>query len=228
MEVIGVGVGRTGTRSLKVALEQIGYTPCYHMLDVILHPGVIIKWLVIGLGKNINWGKLFKKYKAGVDYPFPTYYKKYLEKFPNTKVILTIRDPEDWYESAKETIYPIQRVLINWLPFGKLVGRTTIWYKLFDGRFKDREFAIGVFKKHIEEVKVIVPKEKLLIYNIKEGWGPLCEFLNVQIPRESFPHVNRRVSMKIMMVFSSIFMMIIFISVMYVIYRLLFNNYFPF
>ena len=215
MEVIGVGIGRTGTLSLKVALEKIGFAPCYHMLDVIMHPGDIKIWLAIGGGKDLDWKKLFKKYKAGVDYPFPTNYLKYLEKNPNTKVILTIRDPEDWYESAKETIYPIQRVLINWLPFGKIVGRTTIWHKLFNGRFKDREFAIDVFKKHIEEVKVNVPKEQLLIYNIKEGWGPLCEFLNVQIPRESFPHVNRRLSMKIMMIFSSIFIIIIFISVMY-------------
>jgi hypothetical protein len=186
MEVIGVGVGRTGTLSLKVALEKIGFTPCYHMLDVIMNPGNIKIWLAISVGKNLDWKKLFKKYKAGVDYPFPTYYKKYMEKFPDTKVILTVREPERWYESAKETIYPIQRVLIKWLPWGRKVGKTTIWYKL------------------------------------------LCSFLDVPIPGELFPHVNRRSTIKIMRVFSSFIIIMIFISVVYVIYRLVLEKLFLF
>lgn len=196
MKVIAVGLARTGTRSLQVALEKIGYAPCYHMLDLLVDPGVIRIMITIGRGGVIDWAGLFGRYQAAVDYPFPTHYRQYLQAYPDTRVILTLREPESWYQSAKETVFPIQRVLIGLLPWGRMVGRTTIWHRVFRGRFADRQFALGAYHRHIEAVRKAVPGDRLLEFNVREGWKPLCDFLDAPVPDEPFPHVNRRSGMK--------------------------------
>ncbi len=224
MKIIGVGIARTGTLSLKVALETIGYRPCYHMLDVFRSTRNIKILRAVGAEKNIAWRYLFNSYEAGVDFPFTTQYKNCLETFPEAKVILTVRDPDEWYESAKQTVYHIQRVLINLLPGGKKVGRKTIWHQLFDGRFEDRDYAIMAFNRHTEEVKRTVAEEQLLIFNVKEGWGPLCEFLDKPIPDESFPHVNRRSTMKYLMAFALFLIVAFLIGAFYLVFKLASKN----
>jgi hypothetical protein len=142
------------------------------------------------------------EYKAGLDYPLAAFYKELLAVFPEAKVILTVRDPGRWYESTRETIYQ-GTALPDWLlkllpPFRgmkKMVLATT-WDKLFSGRFEDRDYAIRVFEEHIAEVQRVVPSEKLLVFSVKDGWEPLCNFLGVPTPDKTFPHINDRTTTK--------------------------------
>lgn len=215
MKIIGVGLGRTGTLSLKIALEKLGFSPCYHMLDVFKFPGNAKIWWRVGHENNINWAAMFGEYQAGIDYPFTTHYKDIFSEMPELKVILTVRDPDSWYESAEQTIYKIQYFLRNFLPRGKKVGKTTIWHILFEERFHDRDFAIRAFKRHIDEVKQFVPENQLLVFTVQEGWSPLCQFLGVPVPDEPFPHANQRFVMKWAMVFTLLFVTGIVISLLY-------------
>jgi hypothetical protein len=105
MQIIGAGFGRTGTMSLRAALEQLGYSPCYHMLEVFKQPRHIQLWQAAADGQPVDWQAFLGAYKAGLDYPLAAFYRELLAIFPDAKVILTVRDPERWYESTLETIY---------------------------------------------------------------------------------------------------------------------------
>ncbi len=206
LKVIGAGFGRTGTLSLKVALEELGFGPCYHMTEVFSNPEHIAYWVAATEGKPVDWRDLLKNYQATVDWPACTFYEELMHTYPDAKVLLTVRNPESWYKSVSSTIYLISRRAIG-SPFTAFIGsllfpdrlrvgrmiNTLIWQKTFDGKFEDKEYALAVFQRHIEEVKKNVPPDKLLIYGVKQGWGPLCAFLGVEIPRDKpFPHLNER------------------------------------
>jgi Sulfotransferase domain len=205
LEVIGAGFGRTGTMSLKVALEELGFGPCYHMSEVFAHPEHVELWRAAVQGKPLDWERIFGGYRSTVDWPGCTFYRELMENYPDAKVILTVRDPQRWYESAYNTIYRITRtaslpiffyVASLLMPRAKGMKRARrmidelIWEREFDGRFEDRGYAIETFERHNEEVEQRVPAEKLLVYEVKEGWAPLCEFLGVEVPDEPFPHLN--------------------------------------
>ncbi len=211
LRVIGAGFGRTGTLSLKEALNQLGFGPCYHMTEVFSHPEHIELWEAAAKGEPINWDDIFAEYHATVDWPSCDFYKELMAAYPKAKVLLTVRDPERWYESVQSTIYSIGRrsrrspsALVMSLAVRKFVPNMRkrlrmlnilIWKGTFKGKFEDKDFAIAVFLQHIEEVKQCVPPEKLLLYNVKEGWEPLCAFLGVAVPQgEPFPHLNDRES----------------------------------
>jgi hypothetical protein len=198
LKIIGAGLGRTGTLSLKVALEQLGFAKCYHMTEVLAHPEHIRIWDAATRGEPVEWEALFLGYQATVDWPGCNFYQEYLRLYPEAKVILTVRDPERWYDSVRQTIFRQQRAFPVWiLPFFprlrsflRLTERL-IWEGVFRGRFEDRAYAIEVFNRHIEEVKRAVPKDRLLVYEVSEGWRPLCSFLGVPIPEnQRFPHLN--------------------------------------
>jgi len=208
VKVIGAGFGRTGTWSLKAALEKLGFDPCYHMTEVFAHPEHADFWGSAWRGEPADWEGVLGGYEATVDWPACTFYEELMERYPEAKVLLSVRDPEPWYESTRSTIYelsllldrsPIARLifgLISLLVFGGFAGGRSsivndmIWQGTFDGRFEDEAYAIEVFKRHNDEVKRRVPSERLLIYEVKEGWGPLCEFLGVPEPEEPFPRLN--------------------------------------
>jgi hypothetical protein len=198
LKVIGAGFGRTGTLSLKVALEQLGFVKCYHMTEVFSRPEYVGLWDAAARGEPVDWESLFRGYQATVDWPGCNFYREFLRLYPEAKVILTVRDPEGWYDSARQTIYRQQRAFPAWaMPFLPRLRRflrltqRLIWEGVFRGRFEDRAFAVEVFKRHTEEVKRVVPPERLLVYEVKEGWGPLCSFLGVPIPEgKPFPHLN--------------------------------------
>jgi hypothetical protein len=198
LKVIGAGLGRTGTLSLKVALEQLGFEKCYHMTEIFAQPGHVGLWDAAGRGRPVDWATLFRGYQATVDWPGCNFYAEFLRLYPDAKVILTVRDPERWYDSAAETIFRQQRAFPAWiLPFLPRLRRflrmteRLIWEGVFQGRFEDRRFAVEVFNRHNEEVKRLVPKDRLLVYEVSEGWGPLCEFLGVPVPEgKSFPRLN--------------------------------------
>ncbi len=212
MKVIGAGFGRTGTMSLKVALETLGFGPCYHMIEVFEHPEHVGFWEAAWRDELADCDGVLGGYEATVDWPACTFYEKLLQRHPDAKVLLSVRDPEQWYESTRTTIYEISRVTagsrLSRLIFafaGLIVpgvfeigrmGNEIIWQGTFDGRFEDKRHAIEIFNRHNEEVRRRVPEDQLLVYEVKEGWRPLCEFLGVEEPAKPFPRLNDAAEMQ--------------------------------
>ncbi|MGI9048168.1 MAG: sulfotransferase family protein [Rubrobacteraceae bacterium] len=203
VQVIGAGFGRTGTLSLKAALEELGFGPCYHMTEVFENPQHVELWERAEHGEHIRWDDLLGSYRATVDWPGCTFYEEMMGAYPDAKVLLSVRDPERWYESTRNTIYRISK-LTRRSRFSSLLGIFTpkgvrragqmvnemIWENTFSDNFEDRAHAIEVFERHNEAVKRRVPEDKLLVYEVKEGWEPLCEFLGAEVPDTPFPHLN--------------------------------------
>lgn len=203
IKVIGAGFGRTGTMSIKAALEELGFEKCYHMVDILKNPRVGQAWYEASQGKPAQWDEIFEAYQATVDWPGCRFYRELMEKYPNAKVLLTIRDPETWYDSMYTTVYQLRNGSLGSLtplvPAFNVVRKmqhNVIWGGTFHDRFEDREYAIKVFNDHIAEVKRVVPPERLLVYHVKEGWEPLCRFLDVPIPQTPFPHLNSRMQLQ--------------------------------
>jgi Sulfotransferase domain len=191
LKIIGAGFGRTGTLSLKYALEELGFRPCYHMTELFSKPGASEMWEAIARGAPVDWNTVFAGYQATVDWPACAFYKELMQAYPEAKVLLTVREPEKWYESARNTIYQVtDRNRLS--PHARMIN-SLIWEGTFDCRFEDKAYAIAIFQRHIEEVRQFVPAEKLLVYAVKEGWEPLCAFLGVKVPVDTpFPHLNDR------------------------------------
>ncbi len=197
MKVFGTGFGRTGTMSLKIALEKLGMGPCYHMREVVSHPSHIKIWYDISRGEHPTWSRLFSGFNSAVDFPVCLFYKKLINQFPDAKFILTLRDFDKWYISTANTIYKVPTILPEWFkqmvyPIRIFIAMQVnlIWVGLFNNEFSDKESAKIVYYEHIESVKKTIPSDKLLIYHVNKGWGPLCEFLNVAVPEIPFPQVN--------------------------------------
>ena len=202
MKVFGAGFGRTGTMSLKFALEKLRIGPCYHMREVVSRPSHIKLWYDISRGEHPNWNRLFSGFNSAVDFPVCLFYKQLINIFPEAKFILTLRDFDTWYISTANTIYKVPSILPDWFervvyPIRMFIVMQVnlIWVGLFKNNFSDRESTKLVYYEHIESVKKIIPADKLLIYNVKEGWEPLCEFLDVDVPDIPFPKVNDTVEM---------------------------------
>src|SRR5579863_767303 len=192
LKVIGAGFGRTGTHSVKNALEELGLRPCYHMTELFHRPDADEQWEAIVAGAPADWHAVFAGYQATVDWPACTYYQELMQVYPEAKVLLTVRDPEKWYESVRSTIHVVSRQRLADSPHGRMIN-TLIWERTFDGKFEDKDYALAVFHHHIEEVKQYVPPEKLLVFDVKEGWEPLCAFLGVKVPVDTpFPQLNDR------------------------------------
>lgn len=204
IEVIGAGLGRTGTTSLKAALERLGHGPCYHMTEVFAHPEHVPFWEAARRGEVVEWETVFSGYRAAVDWPAAAYYETLLHAYPEAKVILTVRDPDSWYESATSTIYTVRGMAFSPLvslgarlvPRLRYMRRAALmvaglaWDDTFGGEFEDRERAIRTFERLNERVVERVPPERLLVYSVSEGWEPLCGFLGVEPPDEPFPRLN--------------------------------------
>lgn len=202
MRVIGSGFGRTGTLSMKHALEELGYAPCYHMEEVVRRPAHVRAWLDVAAGRPVDWQELFAGYDAAVDFPASVVYCELMAEWPEAKVVHTVRDPDRWYDSTYETIYQARHLFPGWARrvapplrrFAEMVDGL-IWDGLFEGRFEDQEYAIGRYREWTEEVVATVPPERLLVFEPGDGWAPLCEFLGVLQPAGPFPHVNDREEM---------------------------------
>jgi len=208
IKVIGAGFGRTGTTSLKAALEELGFDPCYHMIEALTHPAHVAVWLAALAGQPPDWRAFFATYQATVDWPACTFYQELLQRYPEAHVVLTVRDPERWYASTRNTIYrlprsPMMRVLRLCVPHFRRFFRMNedlIWQGTFGGQFADREHAIRIFQAHNAAVQAHVPAERLLVYDVREGWEPLCRFLGVRVPPgKPFPRLNDTATMQRMM-----------------------------
>jgi hypothetical protein len=168
------------------------------MTEVFANPGHVQAWDAASRGEPVDWEALFRGYRATVDWPGCNFYQEFLRLYPDAKVILTVRDPDRWYDSARRTIYHVMDAFPRWVfplvprmrRLWKMLDRL-IWDGVFGGRFEDRAHAIQVFNRHNDEVRRVVPADRLLVYEVKEGWGPLCSFLGVPVPEATpFPHLN--------------------------------------
>lgn len=195
LKVLGAGFGRTGTHSLKTALEMLGLTPCHHMYEVRKSPEQVKYWSAAVDGEPIDWDAVFEGFQAQVDWPASFFWKELSDHFPEAKVILTTRDPDAWYASISRTILPASAIgrTEDPDPAGRagseLIYRLAL-QKIFDGRLDDKAYSLEVFRKHQEEVIAHFPPDRLLVLDVKQGWNPLCEFLGLSCPEVAFPSGN--------------------------------------
>jgi len=210
--LIGAGLPRTGTMSTRAALRQVLEGDVYHMETVGMerpdhHP--LWRKALDGTITKQEWRTILRDYRGGVDYPISFFYKEIMEVFPNAKVLLNVRDPVKWYQSVHGSILQLMTTANSWpcTWFNSLMGSrddmalvndlsravpqcSTLGLGMFGAVEESKEKAIKFYEEHVEEVKNHVPKEKLLVWEVKEGWGPLCKFLDVAEPAEPFPRVN--------------------------------------
>jgi Sulfotransferase domain len=190
LKVVGAGLGRTGTASLKVALEELGIGRCYHMGEVLQNQSHMDNWIDAADG-NPDWDSFLGDYDATVDYPACTYWCELSEYYPDSRVLLSVRDATSWYESTHATILsPKFKDFIAGSPFGDLCQKT-IWDTL-DNRMEDRDFMVDYFDRRVEEIREAVPADRLLVYEVQQGWEPLCNFLELPVPDKPFPRINSR------------------------------------
>ena len=191
LSVIGAGLGRTGTLSLKLALERLGFGPCYHMKEVFEHLDHVPVWDRAADGEPVDWDTLFDGYRSAVDFPAAAFYRRLSDHYPAAKVILTVRDPDRWFQSFSDTIlHPLTEPLPDHLADWGVMIRKTIFDRVFEGNVADREHVIASYERHNEEVERTIRPEQPLVYEVSQGWAPLCDFLEVPTPDEPFPKVN--------------------------------------
>jgi len=192
LRVVGAGFGRTGTHSLKLALEKLLAAPCYHMVEVFMHPEHVPAWHDAALGKPVDWDALFKGYAAAVDWPTCAYWPELMKVFPDALVLFSARDTESWWESASQTI---MHTSINDHPM-----TTPEWRAMMESMFANqgidteftREAAIAAFEANTARVLREVPRERLLVWKAGDGWEPICKALGLPVPGEPFPRSNTR------------------------------------
>lgn len=188
LKIVGTGLGRTGTKSLQTALNTLGFGPCHHMVEVFAHPQSMALWVDAAAGRP-DWDAIFADYHSMVDYPGAAHWRAIAAYYPKAKVVHTVRDPDQWFDSTQATIFadrdpgamsPLQRDF-----FDAFMGA-------FDGKIHDRAFMTDYFRRHTEEVKATIAPERLLIYEAGQGWDPLCKFLGVPVPETPYPSENDR------------------------------------
>lgn len=197
LEVIGAGLGRTGTFTLKTALEILGFGPCHHMIEVLANPGQVPLWNRATDGEAVDWEEVFTGYRAMVDWPGCHFYAELADRYPDAKVILSKRDPERWYESMSETILKSMQQMgfragepvppDHPMRFaGLLIAERTF------GHDYGRANVIAAFERHAAAVRSKIAPGRLLEFEAADGWEPLCAFLGVGVPESPFPRTNSR------------------------------------
>jgi Sulfotransferase domain len=187
--VVGAGVGRTGTHSLKLALEQLLSAPCHHMIEVLGNPDQIPAWIDAIEGRQVDWSRMLAPYGAIVDWPGGEFWRELSRANPDALVLLSVRDPEEWYRSASNTIF---------LTFDKMPPEMAPWMDAvrmllkdrFSDRFDDPEAMIDAYVCHNDAVRAEVAASQLLEWNLGDGWDPICERLGLPVPAEPFPVTN--------------------------------------
>ena len=192
LQVIGSGFGRTGTMSLKRALEQLGFGPCHHMEEVLAHPEQVPHLQAVVAGRAVNWDEVFAGYRSQVDWPGAHVWRELAAAYPQAKVIHTVRSEGQWWKSFSNTIAalltssdpgpapPHIRTMME-------VAAQFIGPQMLGG---DRETALMAYRRRTEQVRAAIPSERLLVFDVAEGWEPLCRFLGVPVPGTPFPRAN--------------------------------------
>jgi len=191
LRVIGAGLGRTGTHSLKLALERLLGAPCYHMAEIFQRPQDIPIWHAAANGERVDWHALFADYAAAVDWPPAAFWPQIADAFPDAIIVLSVRDAAGWWKSASSTIlatyqrgpkpddHPGWRDMI-----------TAMFSNTFTPDFLDETAAKAAFDRHNADVRKRAPANRLVEWRATDGWGPLCAALGVPVPAEPFPVSN--------------------------------------
>jgi hypothetical protein len=193
LKVIGAGYPRTGTSSLKLALEQLGFGRCHHMREVIMDLPSARLWVEAADG-HPDWERIFEGYQSCTDAPGCSFWRELADLYPDAKVLLSVRDPEQWFESTQATVFSDEML-------GRQMGTpmaeffSKIVTREFGEHIHDREFMLAQFERRTQEVIAAIPVPRLLVYDVKEGWEPLCAWLGVPVPEGAFPHTNTREEM---------------------------------
>lgn len=186
MKVIGAGLGRTGTYSLKMALEQLLDGPCYHMAEVFENPEHVSLWRAAAEDKTVDWEALLEGYVAGVDWPLCSFAVELSQAYPDALVLLSVRDFESWWKSASSTIFPSSSQAEG--EWREMVDA------LFGNRFTlhldDKETCREAFERHYAHVRENIPSSRILEWQTGAGWEPICEALGLRVPDNEFPHLN--------------------------------------
>lgn len=193
LKVISAGFGRTGTMSLKLALEQLGFWPCHHMIEVIEHGDRQVPLWNDALAGKPDFDKIYDGFSAAVDWPTAAFWKELADYYPDAKIILSSRSPESWYNSISETILATVWAPDTWPP--QAVEWFTMVTKVLErslGEAKERDDIIAAFISHEVAVRSAIPPERLLVHQAKDGWGPLCAFLGVPVPADPYPRTNSK------------------------------------
>lgn len=193
LEIIGAGFGRTGTYSLKAALERLGFGPCHHMSEVIDDPEQIGLWDEVADG-HPDFTRIFSGFRSAVDFPIAAYWQDVLKAFPGARVILSDRDPEDWYGSFSQTILPLILDKASWpearRPWFEMIDKVIVVNAL--GGRTDRNGILAAYRANAAAAQDLVAEGRTLVFRARDGWAPLCHFLGVEVPDEPFPKTNPR------------------------------------
>jgi hypothetical protein len=195
LKVIGSGFGRTGTMSTKMALEQLGFGPCHHMIEVMGNPAQPAIWARLAEGGDVNWAEAFAGYTSQVDFPGAAYWYDISAAFPDAKVIHTERPEEDWWASYSKTIgkfFALRESIPLPPPIAAIFASMDklLIKDLFGGL--DRDTSIAAYRRNNEKVRATIPADRLLVFTPADGWAPLCGFLGVPVPDTPFPRSNPR------------------------------------
>jgi len=196
LRVVGAGCGRTGTNSLKIALERLLGEPCYHMREIFVHPEHIPDWHAAARGDMPDWERLFDGYAAGVDWPVGAFWPEIAARYPDSLILLSTRDADSWWESAHSTILP--NVHGGMPPGGPPFAAD--WHAMvvdmmqsrFTLELDDAEASKAAFERHNARVLESAPRERLVVWEARDGWEPLCRALELPIPDEPFPKTNTK------------------------------------
>ncbi len=203
MKVIGAGLPRTGTLSQKVALEMLGFGPCYHMVNVLTNLPLARQWEQ-AIDTDADWDEVFGEHESTVDWPGSFFYRELIEAYPDAKVLLSVRDPEAWERSMLDTIFDLfhgqsvmtyvskarERIDPDWREFMDMMRRMWAAQGVFSGPELRPGQLAATIARYQEQVQRTVPEDRLLVWNVAEGWEPLCRFLDVEVPDAEFPRLN--------------------------------------
>ncbi|WP_262379652.1 sulfotransferase family protein [Nonomuraea sp. PA05] len=217
LTVIGAGFPRTGTSSMKAALERLGFGPCFHMFNILTEPARVDDWLPLAEAEEVDWEKLFDGFRSTQDWPASFFWRELAQAYPEAKVVLTVRDPRAWYASMQTLIDNGPRTIMAQgaerdLPpaakavFGGMQRLQPVLNRMTAATFGpgrtmadgpvDEASAVAAFERHTAAVKASLPADRLLVFDVREGWEPLCRFLGADVPDEPFPHLNDGKSMR--------------------------------
>lgn len=198
LQVIGSGFGRTGTLSLKNALEILGFGPTHHMEEIFHNPPQVAFWQDIASGRPVDWDAVFAGYNSQVDWPGCHVWRELAAAYPQAKVIHSQRPDDKWWQSFSTTIGKLIRIYPT-LPMPPHIRammdamQPIICDKTFHGQWMDKDRALEAYHKRAADVRAAIPAERLLVFDVAEGWGPLCAFLGVPVPDQPFPNRNQKV-----------------------------------
>jgi len=202
MKVLGVGFGRSGTMSIKQALEEVGAGPCFHMIELIRNNEMIPPWHDAAIKGEVDFDRMFEGFESTIDWPGCSYWRELIEYYPDAPVLLNYRDFDGFYKSCKNTIYALREAAMKgelvedasrpapppelWQVIGKL-----LWEQDFQGRFEDEQWMREMYYARIEEIKQTVPADRLTVFKLEEAsWQPIADMLGIDPPEGEFPHLH--------------------------------------